>query len=675
MQDIKEKIFSSEIKNLVPVLGKENAVRLSKAYLLADEDTRKRIIELVDVIKAGVFSDAALRDSILLEPPPKKSCMVDGIEMGNVLYGKKRMYPLYLPEDIFLTHIGIFGSSGYGKTNISYWLIKKLSEKNIPIIIFDFSKRNYKDLLSTPLKDKIEIYTVGRNVSPLRFNPLKPPEGIQMSQWIKEFSTIFDHAYWLLGGGRHIIMKAFSDIIQSEENPRLSDLKVWVKDHSKSALSTRERNWLSTAERPLESLCFRELGEVFDCDEGINLADFFKKGKITILELDSLDTNDKTFLIEIILQWLRDMLLVNNEREKLKGVVILEEAHHILNREKSRKLGTETVIDLIFREVRELGMGIVYIDQHPSLLSYPALGNTSTHIYMNLGLDTKYSSDIMDAVNMLGLDYDEQKHYLRKLPVGQGFMLCRRLGFSDPFLFEFNKMNIKKGSITDEDIRKVMKDKVSFDARPKQVVEKQEIRTKEIVDYSTDQIDESGWKILKIIVTGKGSFTSQIYKELKMSGSVFNKRVTKLLEMGILSSRNGRINRNKLNYFFLTDVGRDILEKKFGSVEKKYDVDLSNINYLFQSSGWEYIPEKERLMFNKQGKMFFIQIVSNNDRDRIYKFLINGINYFLCANETTKNLLIQEAARFSQKNRKELTVFISTTRRFEQTNNFEKIQF
>jgi len=32
-----------------------------------------------------------------------------------VLYGKKRLYPLTLNEKDFLTHIGVFGSSGYGK--------------------------------------------------------------------------------------------------------------------------------------------------------------------------------------------------------------------------------------------------------------------------------------------------------------------------------------------------------------------------------------------------------------------------------------------------------------------------------------------------------------------------------------------------------------------------------
>ncbi|NIO22878.1 MAG: hypothetical protein GTN38_02525, partial [Candidatus Aenigmarchaeota archaeon] len=93
--------------------------------------------------------------------------------------------------------------------------------------------------------------------------------------------------------------------------PRLKDLKGWLTEYAVSAkMPSRERNWLATAERPLESLCFKELGEVFDCDEGVNPSSFFESGKITILELDSLDTNDKTFFIEIILQWIRDWMVI-----------------------------------------------------------------------------------------------------------------------------------------------------------------------------------------------------------------------------------------------------------------------------------------------------------------------------------------------------------------------------
>ncbi|MCH7761356.1 DUF350 domain-containing protein [candidate division TA06 bacterium] len=94
-----EKMISEEIKKLVPILGRENASRLTKAYLLADEDTKQRIFELVDVIKAGVFADKDLRNAALREPPSLEDSKGD-IEIGYALYGRKRMHPFSLKKEL-----------------------------------------------------------------------------------------------------------------------------------------------------------------------------------------------------------------------------------------------------------------------------------------------------------------------------------------------------------------------------------------------------------------------------------------------------------------------------------------------------------------------------------------------------------------------------------------------
>ncbi|MBI5073476.1 DUF87 domain-containing protein, partial [Candidatus Woesearchaeota archaeon] len=342
-ESVKEKDeILEEIRRLIPILGKEKASKLEIAYLLGDDNYRKKIHGIVDAVRASVFSDEELKESVLLEPPSKHISVHGDFEIGTILYGKKEIYPLVLNREDLLTHIGIFGSSGSGKTNIIQFLCLQLSQLNIPIIIFDFSKRNYRDLLTVPeLKDKIKIFTVGRNVSPFRFNPLKPPEGVQISQWAKEFAEVFDHAYWLLGGGRHIILKALGELYKKFDPalPKIADVKIWLEQSYNEAISARERNWIATAERPLESLCFRETREIFDCDEGILPSTFFEKPGINVLELDSLSTDDKTFFIEVMLQWIRDWILSSNMREKLVGVIVLEEAHHVLNREKTKKFG------------------------------------------------------------------------------------------------------------------------------------------------------------------------------------------------------------------------------------------------------------------------------------------------------------------------------------------------
>jgi len=655
-----EKMVSDEIKRLVPVLGSQNAGRLSKAYLLGDEKTRKRVIEMVDVMKAAVFADKDLRNTVLVEPPGQE--MKGDINMGHVLYGKKRLFPLSINKESLLMHMGIFGSSGYGKTNLSALLVKNLAQINVPVLIFDFSKRNYRDLLQTELRDRIEIYTIGREVAPFRFNPLKPPRGVSEAQWIKEFASIFDHAYWLLGGGQHIIMKALDELYKQKKNPRLTDLKEIIDIYAQNRATSRENNWIATARRPLESLCFREVKDVFDCDFS-ELSQFFTPGKITIFELDGLSVNDKTFFIEIMLQWIRDWLLTTKNREQLVGTIILEEAHHILNREKSRKLGSETVVDLLFREVRELGLGIIYIDQHPSLVSYPAMGNTSTHIYMNLGLDTKQSSDIMDASNMLGIDYKEDGGYLRRLPVGHGFVLMRNSQHATPFLAGFEKLNIEKGLISDKDVAELMKDKVRVSTAGNQEI-----------DFNADELNDIEMKIISAIGEGKGLYTSQLYKALKMSGSTFNENMKTLLKLNIVDQKGVKVKKTTAVYYFLTDLGESIFSKH---VKQKESEKISKIAIMkkFQSAGYDVEETAEaginRAMLKRGDKELKIAFIDNYSRDGIYRSICSN-GYYICANPALRNILLQQACRYAKKNGG-LKVFVQLADEFMRSGEFEGV--
>jgi DNA helicase HerA-like ATPase/DNA-binding MarR family transcriptional regulator len=682
---------SKEINRLIPILGKEKASRLETAYLLADEDTRTRILEMIDALKAAVFSDKDLKTSVLIEPPSKELVSFGDIELGTVLYGKKRLYPLFLEKENMLTHIGVFGSSGYGKTNLIHWLVLNLIEKEIPVLIFDFSKRNYRDLLSIPeIKDKIKVYTVGRNTSPFRFNPLKPPEGIQISQWAKEFSEIFDHAYWMLGGGRHIILKALDSVYESlkPNMPRIEDLKYWLEKYRFNQSSSREKNWIATAERPLESLCFRETGEVFDCDEGILPSKFLEKGAVTIIELDALSTNDKTFFIEIMLQWLRDAALISDSREKLKGVIVLEEAHHVLNREKSKRIGMETVIDLIFREVRELGIGMVYVDQHPSLISYPALGNTSTHIYMNLGLDTKYSSDILDASNMLGLDYDDEGDYLRRLPVGHAFILMRRLAFPNPFLVEFPLVELKKGSVTDELVKQFMQEKLLETIKKQRELKIEGHAEEKPVEIDLtkviEELDEKSLKIIEVIGEAKGSSTSDIYSIIGISGNSFKKRAEKLVQIGLINYNIGKVYRQNAIFYFLTDEGKKFFESKFERHFENIDLDKNQINNFlinyFTLKRWRFVEENSgQVIFDNQGNKLFVNVEVGMDEERIKNKLENLIGksdlYFVCSSERIKNNVIQQSAKYSHDHKTSLTIFVASINDLKNSKYFRRIDF
>lgn len=703
---------AQDLKRLVPILGKKKAARLQTAYLLGDENYRKRVSEILDAMKASIIAEDDLKDSVLMTPPEIHVAENGEFQVGDVLYGQRAIYPLRLSRKDLLTHMGVFGSSGSGKTNIIHNLIQRLNDLEVPIIVFDFSKRNYRDLLQLPeLKDRIKVYTVGRDVVPFRFNPLKPPEGVTIAQWAKEFAEVFDHAYWLLGGGRHVIMKALDNLYKhySPEYPKLTDLKMWLDKYAGTESTSREKNWVATAKRPLDSLGMRETGEIFDCEEGILPSSFFKPGTITILEIDALSNDDKTFFIEIILQWIRDWLLAGSDREKLKGVIVLEEAHHVLSREKTKKFGTETVTDLIFREIRELGVGMVYVDQHPSLVSYPALGNTSTHLYMNLGLDTKYSSDIQDASNMLGLE-KEDVDYLRRLPTGHSFILIRKSVFPNPFLISFPLVPLEKGQVTDAKVREAMGirlieeinrrksnadededasliqiPKIDLSKKADPSIFAQNMVVSQQIESRMKSLSKKSWDILELLVQGDASYTSEIYKQLKMSHKTFNKEVQRLVENKFVSSRPGKVYKQTAVYFYPTHQGRLAYTMKTNRLETPAENDSSfsdkelaqmkeRIKLGLTLKGLGYLKDKEndginQMVFEeisqdkvtknpdkRKSKKLTVTLITDERRDQIDRLIekhaLDDEMFVVAATEQAKNLALQQLAKYAHRHHK-----------------------
>ena len=74
--------------------------------------------------------------------------------------------------------------------------------------------------------------------------------------------------------------------------------------------------------------------------------------KRVVLELDALTNADKTFLIEALLLWIHHYRMAQDQREKFKHAIVIEEAHHILLRKKQEATGEETVTDVLLRIAR-----------------------------------------------------------------------------------------------------------------------------------------------------------------------------------------------------------------------------------------------------------------------------------------------------------------------------------
>lgn len=100
-------------------------------------------------------------------------------------------------------HLFVGGLPGNGKTLVAFHIAAQLTERGIPVLILEPAKSEYrllKQLRNSPLDhvrrlaEKLQVYTPGSPISPLRFNPLRIPEGIGRDEHIEDLLACFKAA-------------------------------------------------------------------------------------------------------------------------------------------------------------------------------------------------------------------------------------------------------------------------------------------------------------------------------------------------------------------------------------------------------------------------------------------------------------------------------------------------
>src|SRR4030042_1697779 len=105
-------------------------------------------------------------------------------------------------------HIGIFGSTGTGKTTLAKNILRELIKHNIPFIVFDWEK-NYRDLIKE--NKEVKIFTIGADISPFFFNYFKMPDGIPSTEYVKNVIDIFSKAYVGGAGSDSVLLQVFDE--------------------------------------------------------------------------------------------------------------------------------------------------------------------------------------------------------------------------------------------------------------------------------------------------------------------------------------------------------------------------------------------------------------------------------------------------------------------------------
>jgi hypothetical protein len=198
--------------------------------------------------------------------PPPRGTVTGGYPLGQVVVGDLDWDSFGLNEDEWIQHVGIFGRSGSGKTNLGFLILRELAAKGKPFLVFDW-KRNYRDLLGLEGFSGQRVFTVGREIAPFRFNPLCPPPGTDPEVFLKKLIEIMMHVYWLGDGVAYLLQMAIDSVYRQrgvygggcDRFPTLFDVRDWLKAYKAKG---REAQWMDSTRRVIETLCFGQIGKV-----------------------------------------------------------------------------------------------------------------------------------------------------------------------------------------------------------------------------------------------------------------------------------------------------------------------------------------------------------------------------------------------------------------------------
>jgi len=433
-------------RQLKPVLGKK-VDRLWSAYLAESDPGGKADIEqTLELLAAKHLGKSYEPDRSPFPPPAKGFAGTGDIKLGSVTYAGQDLYQFYLKSVRLKEHILIAGRSGSGKTNLTFVLMEGVMARGIKVLALDW-KRGYRDLMSR--HSELRVYTIGRDISPFRFNPLIPPAGCEPHLWIKLIVDVIADAY-LGGEGVISLLVAGLDHLYSEFGifdstqtgwPTIQDLLAWLRT---AKLKGRAAMWQASAERILLAMTYGEFGAVLNAHDNSHVAELLQHN--AVLEMDGLSSSsDRVMFSEALTLYLYRHRLAKGPQRKLTNVIILEEAHNLLLKKSSES--KESVLETSIRMVRQYGLGYIFVDQSASLLSKVAFANS----YATIALSQKLRSDVQAIVGAMNLS-DEQRQALNTLAIGTAVI---RLAdeHTEPFLVKIPLYPILEGCISDPAVR------------------------------------------------------------------------------------------------------------------------------------------------------------------------------------------------------------------------------
>lgn len=319
--------------------------------------------------------------------------------LGNSIFSSQKVF---VPLEQLLLHTAVMGKSGVGKTTLLKQLIAQLQNRDIPVLILEPVKREYRDLVAAMKKSM--VFTVERPVTPLLINPFYVPKNVPVGEYRSCLLSAFKAAFSLPDPLPALFEKAISeaytlhgwtDISTSDDsNVSIFDMadfiRIFKRVIARSSYSNEVKgNMMSGGAFRLQSLIER-CPRTFDTIHSTSVEDLL--GGCAVLEMGSLEPEQKSLVSALTLISILAYLKATRKSDHhLRNIILIDEAHALLDQgegatqEEKALNSTMTQLMLnVITEIRAYGVGVIFSDQSPSRVGGRMLDNVDNIISFRL---------------------------------------------------------------------------------------------------------------------------------------------------------------------------------------------------------------------------------------------------------------------------------------------------
>ena len=358
------------------------------------------------------------------------------IKLGKVYHmGNTEESIVNLDLDSFTSHCFVTGSTGSGKSNTTYGLLEKFLQNDVPFLVVEPAKGEYKEAFGAV--EGINIFSTNPLIGQmLKINPFKFDPNIHVLEHLDRLIEIFN-ACWEMYAAMPAILKdaveqiyidkgwdLLNSVYMKEGEPTYPTFMDLMKtlpnviDNSGYSADTKG-DYTGALVTRVTSLTNGISGQIF-CDS-YDIPDSKMFDENTIVDLSRVGSSEtKSLIMGLIVLKLSEYRMANASQANsgLKHVTVMEEAHNLLKRTTPGQ-GSNVVaksVEMIcnsIAEMRTYGEGFIIVDQSPTAVDIAAIKNTNTKILMRL----PEKSDCEAVGNAAGLNEDQVKE-MSKLGTG-----------------------------------------------------------------------------------------------------------------------------------------------------------------------------------------------------------------------------------------------------------------